>query len=304
MTPHVIDCRTLEGHVAAMRSALTRRSALAAALLAPSAAVACAHTPPPPPALEPGMHRFASFDGREIAYRILGVSGRPTLLIHGFTADAQGNWIDPGVAAALVGSGAQAILPDLRGHGASVRSDDPDAYPEDALARDQEALLAHLGVTRYDLVGYSLGARTAVRMLARGAKPRRVVLGGMGDSGILNVAGRRAYFDALLTRDPTADPRALAYIDRIVAERRLSRAELLLVLRQQISTSPETLSRLSPQTLVIAGKDDDDNGSAEGLAWLFPNARAVRTSGNHLTAFNDPTFAQAIVNFLAETPTG
>ena len=70
----------------------------------------------------------------------------------------------------------------------------PAAYPPDALMRDGLALIAHLGLTDYDLGGYSLGARTTVRMLANGATPRRVVLSGMGLTGIVSTAGARRVF--------------------------------------------------------------------------------------------------------------
>ena len=47
------------------------------------------------------------------------------------------------------------------------------------------ALVDHLGLTDYDLAGYSLGGRTALRMLVNGATPKRVVLSGMGRDGRL-----------------------------------------------------------------------------------------------------------------------
>jgi len=43
----------------------------------------------------------------------------------------------------------------------------------DVLAMDAEALIAHLGLSDYDLGGYSLGGRTTARLLVRGARPRR-----------------------------------------------------------------------------------------------------------------------------------
>src|SRR3546814_1507291 len=54
-------------------------------------------------------------------------------------------------------------------------------------SRDGMALIEHLELTEYDLGGYSLGARTTVRMLAGfGAAPRRVIVSGMGLSGLLD----------------------------------------------------------------------------------------------------------------------
>ncbi|MDX2236720.1 MAG: alpha/beta hydrolase [Hyphomonadaceae bacterium] len=241
---------------------------------------------------------FASYDGAPISYRVLG-RGRPTLMLHGFLADAQRNYIAPGIAAAVVASGRQAILPDLRGHGASAAPADAAGYPPDVLAQDQEALLRHLGVRDYDLVGYSLGARMSVRMLARGARPGKVVLGGMGDSGITDVGVRQAYFEDLLRNPETSsNPRGAQIVTAMLAQGGMRRDAALRVLASQLSTPPEALARIDMPILVVSGVDDEDNGSAEGLAALLPNARAQRTPGNHLTAVAAPELAQAIVAFL------
>ena len=126
---------------------------------------------------------FESFDGTRLAWREMG-EGRPVVLIHGFFSDAD-DQLDPyGHAAAIAAKGFRVIMPDLRAHGDSAKPHDPAAYPPDALTRDGHALVAHLGLSDYDLVGYSLGARTTSRMLATGATPRRVVFSGMGLEGL------------------------------------------------------------------------------------------------------------------------
>jgi pimeloyl-ACP methyl ester carboxylesterase len=241
---------------------------------------------------------FASFDGTRIAWRTMG-AGRPVLMLHGFTADAMSNFIAPGIAARIMEAGFLCILPDLRGHGASDAPLDPARWPPDTLAMDQEALLAHLKIEDHDLLGYSLGARTAVRMLARGARPRRVVLGGMGGSGITRVDLRRAYFEDLLNGpERSSNPKASAYVMKTLAERGHDPAAMRLVLSQQVSTPPETLKTLGVPALAVSGAEDEDNGSAEELAALMPHAQAVRVPGNHLTAVAEPALAEAIMDFL------
>jgi len=102
------------------------------------------------------LHRFQSFDGVSIGYRTLGdPAGWPTVMLHGFLASAESNWFLPGIAAAVAATGRRVIAPDLRGHGRSDAPSDPAAWPPDVLARDQEALVAHLHLKDYDLVGYS-----------------------------------------------------------------------------------------------------------------------------------------------------
>jgi len=117
---------------------------------------------------------FPGRDGVNLAYREVG-EGRPLVLLHGLVGDAT-QWLRHGQAEAIAASGYRVIMPDFRGHGASAKPHDASAYPPDVLADDGLALLDHLGLDDYDLGGYSLGARIVVRMLVRGATPRRAVV--------------------------------------------------------------------------------------------------------------------------------
>lgn len=247
------------------------------------------------------MARFASFDGREIAYRIIG-DGRPALLLHGFLANADLNYVQPGIADKIAATGRMVIAPDLRGHGDSEAPIDPAAYPPDALAMDQESLLALLDIADYDLVGYSLGARTAMRMMVRGARPAKAVLGGMGDSGIMNVAARRAYFaDSIVNGANAKNPLAGKFIQAAIRERGLAPQAMLRVLEQQVDTTAAELAAIDVPILVVSGREDEDNGSAEKLAAALPRGIAQRVPGNHLTAVVAPELAGAIAAFLGPT---
>ena len=140
---------------------------------------------------------FESFDGTRIAWREVG-EGRPVVLIHGYFSDAKTNWIRYGHAAKIAAKGFRVIMPDLRAHGESAKPHGLEAYPADALTRDGHALVAHLGLTDYNLGGYSLGARTTSRMLATGATPRRVIFSGMGLEGLTHTSRRAGHFRNIL----------------------------------------------------------------------------------------------------------
>jgi pimeloyl-ACP methyl ester carboxylesterase len=129
------------------------------------------------------VHHFAAADGTDLAWHELG-EGRAMVLLHGLFSDAFTNWLRYGHAAAIAARGFRVIMPDLRAHGQSGKPHDPAFYPRDILANDGLALIAHLGLEDYDLGGYSLGARTVVRMVVRGAAPGNMIVSGKGVAGV------------------------------------------------------------------------------------------------------------------------
>ena len=164
------------------------------------------------------VNHYRGRDGASLVYRELG-DGRPVVLIHGFFSTAYVNWIRYGHAKLLADSGFRVIMPDLRAHGGSDKTHDPQHYPRDVLADDAFGLIEQLGLTDYDLGGYSLGARTTVRMLVRGAQPGRAVVAGMGLGGITGVEKRNEFFacvfDGLGTHERGSEERAQETLDRI-----------------------------------------------------------------------------------------
>ncbi|MGQ0467615.1 MAG: alpha/beta fold hydrolase [Sporichthyaceae bacterium] len=242
---------------------------------------------------------FAGRDGQPLVYREIG-EGRPLVLIHGYFSTAHVNWIRYGHAEILAEYGHRVLMPDLRGHGDSTTTHDPAAYPPDVLAQDGFALLEHLGLADYDLAGYSLGARTSVRMLALGATPRRAVLCGMGYSGITGANARTAYFEHVLTNLGNHEPRSPAWMaEAFLRTVGGDPVALLGVGRTFVDTAPEDLARIETPTLVLMGTEDDDNGSGEDLAKALPNGSYATVPGNHMSAVTKPELATAIADFLA-----
>lgn len=242
---------------------------------------------------------FDSFDGERMAWRELG-EGRPVVLIHGYFSNAEVNWLRYGHAAAVAARGFRVIMPDLRGHGDSATPHEPSAYPPDALMRDGLALIAHLGLGDYDLGGYSLGARTTVRMLANGAMPRRVVLSGMGLAGIVETQGRGGYFRNVLTHLGSFERGTSEWMtEAFLKTTKGDPVALLNVLETFVDTPVEALAHMEAPTLVVSGDQDDDNGSAAGLADLLPHGTFRAVPGNHMSAVTRPELGQAIADFLA-----
>jgi pimeloyl-ACP methyl ester carboxylesterase len=244
------------------------------------------------------VHHFQGRGGVELAYREMG-EGRPLVLIHGYFSTATVNWVRYGHAAKIAACGYRVVMPDLRGHGNSAKPHDAAAYPPDVLADDGFALIEQLGLTDYDLGGYSLGARTTVRMLARGATPGRAIVAGMGMEGIVHTGGRGAYFRRILTNLGTFDQgspewMAEAFLKTVGGDP----AALLHVLGTSVDTPREALARIGMPTLVLVGAEDRDNGSAQALAAALPDGRCAVVPGNHMSAVARPELGAAIADFL------
>nr|WP_277925759.1 alpha/beta fold hydrolase [Sphingomonas sp. JXJ CY 53] len=226
--------------------------------------------------------------------------GRPVVLIHGYFSDAQTNWVKYGHAAKVAALGRRVILPDLRAHGLSARPHDAAAYPPDALAKDGMALIEHLGLTDYDLGGYSLGARTSVRMVAMGATPGRLVLSGMGLEGLLDTGRRAAHFRRILTNLGSFERGSSEWMaEAFLKTTGGDPVALLGILDTFVDTSRAELAGIAQPVLVLAGEEDDDNGSHRALADLLPDARLVETPGNHMSAVVKKELGDAIAAFLA-----
>jgi Na+/serine symporter len=49
---------------------------------------------------------------------------------------------------------------------------------------------------------------------------------------------------------------------------------------------------------VVCGAEDQDNGSAQRLADVLPNAQLITIPGNHMSAVTRPEFGAALTGFL------
>jgi pimeloyl-ACP methyl ester carboxylesterase len=236
-------------------------------------------------------------DGARLSYAEIG-EGMPLLLLHGYLGTAGSAWADSGHAAALARRGCRVVMPDLRGHGAST---DAGAYPPDALVDDVAALTAHLGLERYDLVGYSLGARVAARAVARGARPDRLALAGVGLEEIVDAEGRGAGFRHLLENLGNFPPgsrerEAEDFLRRVGADP----AALLRVLGTFVNTPAAQLARITVPTLVLCGSADPRLPEAERLADCIPAARLRSLPGDHVSAAASPELVLSLDDFLAD----
>ena len=245
------------------------------------------------------VHRWSASDGVELAWHETG-QGRAVILLHGLFSDANVNWIKFGTAERIARRGFRVIMPDLRAHGLSAKPHEAEHYPRGVLARDVRELVAHLGLGEFDLGGFSLGARTTVEAVGEGLKPRRAVLGGAGLEGLRNWQRRKHFFIEtidLFDKVQRGDPHWLSI--QFMKSQGIDRVAARLLLDSFEDAFMDWLRAFTMPTLVICGREDDDNGSAEELANVMPNARFEQVPGTHMSSVTTPDFGQAIADFLA-----
>jgi pimeloyl-ACP methyl ester carboxylesterase len=245
------------------------------------------------------LHKWNASDGIELAYHEMG-QGRPVVLLHGLFSDAVTNWIKFGTAEKIASKGFRVIMPDLRAHGLSGRPHGAEHYPRGILARDVRELVEHLGLTDFDLGGFSLGARTTVEAVGEGLAPRRAMLGGAGLEGLRNWKRRKDFFlEAIELFDHVqrGDPHWLSI--QFMKSQKVDRVASALLLEIFEDAFIEWLQALTMPTLVVCGDQDNDNGSAEELANVLSNARFHEVPGTHMSSVTKPEFGEAIAEFLA-----
>ncbi len=241
-------------------------------------------------------HYYTSFDGSKIYYEVRG-KGKPIILVHGFRNTLE-NWKRKILYQDLINKGFEVVAVDLRGNGKSDKPATVAGYEQDAEVRDLMGLATALGFKNYAVAGYSRGAIITAKLLTQDKRITKAVLGGMGDAFTNPDWPRRAaLIKGLSGQEKTRE--ADLFIKGI-QEDGMDLQQLTYQQLAQPFTSTAALSKVQIPVLVISGEEDNDNGSVEGLAKLFPRALVKRTPGVHNTAWQSPQFAQEVLTFLQQ----
>lgn len=177
------------------------RLGLAAVCLAAACGGAPTPAPPPAPAGPPAAARSATaaarvlrsarVNGTVLAYRLVGDSGAPVVLVHGSLGDL-GDW-DAQVAA--FASTHRVLIYSRRYHPPNQPQDDGQTYSPMLHSEDLAALLLTLDLAPAHVVGSSYGAYTAlVLALEHPELVRSVVL---GEPPVLPLLSRTPESDAI-----------------------------------------------------------------------------------------------------------
>lgn len=160
------------------------------------------------------MPSFASYDGTQIGYRVLG-AGPPLVCLPGGPGRAAGYLGDLGG----LSTSRRLVLLDPRGVGLSADPADPATFRVDRLVSDVESLRVHLGLDRMDLLAHSAGSILAT-LYAAGYPEHlsRLILVTPGLAAV-GVEGTEEEFRAALERRAAEPwyPAALAALEKIMA---------------------------------------------------------------------------------------
>lgn len=251
---------------------------------------------------ETTLSHIAMPDGVKLAMHQMGPGdGAPVLMLHGLFSNAETNWIKYGHAGQLAEAGFRVIMPEFRVHGASDAPHDPAAYPTDILTDDVLHLVDMLALETFDLVGFSLGARTAAKLLTMGLKPRRTALVGMGWEGLQEWDRRRQFFiDAIDKRETVKRGDQHFFAVAFMKTQGIDPVAARLLLASFGDIDIKALTECDVPIMVLCGKDDTDNGSAPLLAQNLAQAHYAEIPGTHMSSVTEKALGAALVRFLSE----
>jgi pimeloyl-ACP methyl ester carboxylesterase len=246
-----------------------------------------------------------SANGLEIAYDVTG-AGPPVVMLHGATSLGREDF------AAQLPSFRKAFrvyLPDARGHGATAW-DASDGFEVGWLVDDLEAFVDALGLATFHLVGFSMGALTALHFASR--RPDRIrtlIVAGISTAREPRTSVARRLMDpARIDRD---DPAFAVRLSRRHdagqgpgAWRTLLPA-IAADVAVQPSLTPADLKRIDAPALVVCGDRDPfvPVDHAWGLQRQLRDGRlfVVPGCGHEVTALRPGLFNDAVAGFYRET---
>jgi pimeloyl-ACP methyl ester carboxylesterase len=245
-------------------------------------------------------------NGIEIGYDIDAPDGAdetaPTLiLLHGATSIGADDWA---AQRPILRRMFRCYLPDARGHG-RTRWDPAAGWTHDLLVDDLEAFVDALGLERFHLAGFSMGAMTAITYAARHPERLRTLL-------VASITTQREPRASVARRlmDPAradADPAWKATLARrhdagqgVDAWRRLLPAIAADVLVHPLLT-PRDMRQIEVPTLLCVG-DRDPFAPVDhvwGMKRQLPDAQlfVAPDCGHEITARRPALFNEAMAAF-------
>jgi pimeloyl-ACP methyl ester carboxylesterase len=244
-------------------------------------------------------------NGLEIAYEVRG-AGPPLVLLHGATSLGREDYA---AQVPLLSKGFLIHLPDARGHG-GTRWDAAQGFRYDWLVDDLVAFADALALDSFHLMGFSLGAMTALQFGARYPERLRtlIVVGITAQREPRASVGRRLMDPTrILDSDPTFAATLARRHDAGQGEgawQRLLPAIAADVAVQPLLT-PAELHRIDCPAMIVCGDRDPfvPPEAAAALARQLPsgNLFVVPNCGHEVPARRPGLFNEAISGFYRST---
>ena len=244
-------------------------------------------------------------NGLDIRFDVHG-AGPPLVMLHGATSVGREDF---GPQIALFSKAFQLYVPDARGHGGTTW-DAAAGFRYDWLVDDLAAFVDGLGLETFHLLGFSMGAMTALQYAARfGTRLRTLVVVGISPAREPRASVARRLMDPL--RADRDDPAWAALLGRrhdegqgLGAWRALLPAIAADVAAQPLMT-PAELHAIDAPAMVVCG--DRDPFVPVGQAWelerQLPDGRlfVVPDCGHEVTVKRPGLFNEALAGFYRAT---
>lgn len=244
-------------------------------------------------------------NGLRIGYQVEG-SGPPLLLLHGATSSGREDFA---AQLPLFARAFRCYAPDARGH-ATTPWDARDGFEVARLADDVLAFADALGLATFHLVGFSMGALTALHVASRApARIRTLVVAGITTQREPRTSVARRLMDPdRIDRDDPAWAAALGRrhdpVQGAGAWRHLLRAIVEDVAHAPL-LEPTTLRAIDAPALVVVGDRDPfvPVDHAWGLMRQLPDARllVVPDAGHEVFAKRPGLVNEALAAFWRST---
>jgi pimeloyl-ACP methyl ester carboxylesterase len=258
----------------------------------------------------------APINGLNLYYEIHG-SGDPVILLHGGLGSTE---MVAGVTSAL-SKNYQVIAADLQAHGRTADINRPITY--EAMGDDIAALMEFLHLDKGAVIGYSLGAGTALQLTIRHpALIRKLVV-------VSTVFKRNGWFPEILTAMDQMGPQMAEMMKPSPIYQTYARiapkpenwpsliSKVSDLLRKDYDWSKEVAAITAPVMLVFGDADSIRpqhiveffallGGGLKDAGWDgsgFSKARlAILPGESHYSMFDSPALVPAVMPFLDELP--
>jgi pimeloyl-ACP methyl ester carboxylesterase len=246
-------------------------------------------------------------NGIDIAYDVHG-AGPPLVLLHGATSLGSRDFA---AQIPLFSRAFQLFVPDARGHGRTTW-DVAGGFRYDWLVADLAAFVDEVGLATFHLVGFSMGAMTALQYaVGHAERLRTLTIVGITTQREPRAAVARRLMDP--ERADREEPEWVAELGRrhdvgqgVDAWRRLLPAIAADVAVQPLLT-PRDLRRIEPPTMVVCGDRDPfvPVDHAWGISRQLPDGRLLVAPGcGHEVMSRKPgLFNEALAGFFRSTAT-